>query len=381
MRWGWTGLSLGAALLGGCGRLGFDETSPFVAADCALTVSPSRARVNLNSLLTFTAEGGEPDYAFLVVGDGGGARIDAASGELRAGPGTGAATIEVVDGAGCRATADVLIGGDAMWFAGGSTAAVPSREVWRSMTGIDWTLVGQLPLRRSTGALVSWRDQLLYIGGTDGSPVATVFASPDGVTWSTLGMLPFPASNFGFAVHRGQLFVVGGNGNADNVVSSSDGATWTTVGHLPQSNHGGSLVSFEDRLWYVGGHEGTLFNWVLSSTDGASWTMAGTIPLAREYHSAFVRDGEIWIVGGQDTNPTRLPDVSVSVDGASWTSDAPLPMGRAFGPLVGFLGREWSLGGSDLGGVWSTDGATWTTHTSTFPQPRQGGAAAVFTPR
>ena len=76
-----------------------------------------------------------------------------------------------------------------------------------------------------------------------------------------------------------------------------------------------------------------------------------------------------------------LDDVSVSTSATVWNPGSPLPMARAFGPLVTFLGRVWSLGGSDLGGVWSSDGTPWTMHTSTFPQPRQGGAAAVFTPR
>lgn len=364
---------------GGCGRWGFDE-APANPDSCALTISPSPARVNFNSTLTFTAEGGQPEYTFRIAGDGD-AEIDAVTGALRAGPEAGPTTVEVVDAVGCRAIADVTIGGDTLWFAGGSTASVPSREVWRSTDGTDWTLAGQLPQRRTNGALVSFRDQLLYIAGNDGSPVATVYASPDGAAWSQIGAMPSPASNFGFAVHQGQLFVVGGNGNADNVFASEDGVTWTPVGVLPDPNHGGSLVSYEDRLWYVGGHDGALYDWVLASVDGASWTAEGTIPLAREYHSALVRDGAIWIVGGQDTSPMRLADISVTTNGANWTPVTPLPMGRAFSPLVVFLGRVWSLGGSDLGGVWSTDGTAWTSHTTTFPEPRQGGAAAVFTPR
>lgn len=371
-----TALTLAA---GGCGRWGFDETSPTDAA-CAVTIAPNPARVNFNSKINFAADGGEPGYEFSTIG-GGDAAIDASTGELRAGSEAGSTIVEVVDAAGCRAAADVVIGGDALWFAGGSTAAVPSREVWRSTNGTDWTLVGQLPQRRTDGALATFHDQLIYIAGSDATQVNTVYASPDGVAWSTIGQLPSPASNFGFAIHNSQMFVVGGNGNADNVFASNDGATWTTVGHLPDPNHGGSLVSKDGRLWYVGGHDASLYDWVLSSTDGATWTMEGTIPLAREYHSAVVRDSAIWIVGGMDTASVKLTDVSTSTSGTAWTAMSPLPTGRAFAPLVTFLGRVWSLGGSDLGGVWSTDGTTWTQHTSTFPQPRQGGAAAVFTPR
>lgn len=370
---------VGLALVGGC-RLGFDPMERPDAVDCAVTISPNPARVNFNSRLTFSADGGEPGYQFAIVTDGK-ASIEAATGELTAGAHAGTATVEVKDAAGCRASVDVVIGGDTLWFAGGSTAAVPSREIWRSTNGIDWTLAGLLPLRRTNGVLVSFRDQLLYIAGSDATPVATVFASPDGITWSLIGSLPEPASSFGFAIHRGLMFVVGGNGNADNVFSSSDGVTWTTAGHLPDPNHGGSLVSFEDRLWYVGGHNGTLYDWVLASSDGSIWTRKGSIPLAREYHAALIRDGAMWIIGGQDTMPTKLSDVSTTTNGADWTSITSLPMGRAFGPIATFAGRLWSLGGNDLGGVWSTTGTAWTVDSTTFPAPRQGGATAVFTPR
>ena len=319
MRCEWMAVSL--AIAGGCGRLGFGDAPP-ADADCAVTISPSPARVNLNSRVTFAADGGVPDYLYSLT-DGGGATIDPATGELQAGPDPAVPTVEVADAAGCRATADVVVGGDTLWFAGGSTAAVPSKEVWRTTNGIDWILAGQLPQRRMYGALVTFRDQLLYIAGSDGSPIATIYASPDGATWSTLPPLPMPSSNFGFAVHDGKLFVVGGNGNADNVYASSDGSTWNLVGHLPDLNHGGSLVSLEGKLWYVGGHNGNLYDWVLSSADGVSWTMEGTIPLAREYHSSLVISGAIMIAGGQDTTPTKLGDISTSTTGTSWTSIAP----------------------------------------------------------
>ena len=339
------------------------------------------ARVNFNSQIAFSAGGGDPEYVFSIRGDGD-ATIDGSTGELRAGPEAGSAIVEVVDAVGCRAAADVVIGGDRLWFVGGSTASVPSGQVWRSTTGTDWTLVGQLPLPRTNGSLVTFRDQLLYIAGSNSNLVKTVYASPDGVAWSEIGQLPSPASSFGFAVHQDRMFVVGGNGNTDQVFASRDGATWTPVGTLPDPNHGGTLVSHAGRLWYVGGHNGTVYDWVLSSPDGATWTMEGTIPIAREYHSAIVRDGAIWVVGGMDTGADRMTDVRTSTSGTSWTSVAPLPMPRAFGPLVAFLDRVWSLGGSDLGGVWSTDGSTWIAHpTTTFPEPRQGGAVAVFTPR
>ncbi len=379
------GIALGGSLvlslaLGGCGRWGFDEGVAGPDAACALTVSPNPGRVNLNSGLTFVAEGGVPGYTFAFDGDPGGATIEPTTGRVRAGPEPGTAIVQVTDAVGCRATADLTIGGATLWYAGGSTMAVPSREVWRTNDGLAWSLAGTLPARRTNGALVAFRNQLIFIAGSDGAQVMTVFASADGATWSTIGALPMPASNFGFAVHGDRLIVVGGNGNGDNVYASDDGVTWSMVGRLPDPNHGGILLSRGDRLWYVGGHDGSLYDWVLSSVDGAVWTMEGTIPLAREYHSGLVVEGTIWVVGGQDTTPTRLADVSVSGDGTNWSSIAPLPAARAFSPLVKFLDRIWSLGGSDMGGVFSTDRTTWTQHTTNFPVPRQGGAAAVFTP-
>src|SRR5438552_3868698 len=82
----------------------------------------------------------------------------------------------------------------------------------------------------------------------------------DGGMCAHVGQRPSWAGGFGYTVHQNRRYVVGGCSDADNVMSSDDGITWNVVGHLPMDNHGGTLVSASNKLFYTGGHNGSLFD-------------------------------------------------------------------------------------------------------------------------
>lgn len=364
-------LPLGVAA---CGRLGFDETT---ASVCTLTLDAGAARINFNTHRQLAAAGATS----FVSSDSTLADVDD-NGMLRSFDKAGQVTITAATDE-CTAEATLDVGGASFFYVGGSTMAVPTRDVLRSEDGATWTIVGQLPDRRLNGALVVFRDRLWWISGSDGStPQTEIYASDDGVTWTEAGNVPTGATNFGFTVFHDQLWFVGGNNNAGRVYRSDDAINWTEVGSLPMDNHGGSLAPLGDRLIYAGGHNGSLFNWVLASPDGATWTQIGTLAVAREYHATTVIGDRLYIFGGQDTTPTSLKDVSSTTDGTNWTTEAQLPAGRAFGSIIRQGDRFWSLGGNDGGGLWTAQiGATWTSMPTTgFVIPRQAGAAALFTP-
>jgi N-acetylneuraminic acid mutarotase len=229
------------------------------------------------------------------------------------------------------------------------------------------------------GALVTFRDRLWWISGSDGIGArAEIFSSSDGATWTQAGTVPVAAYNFGLTVFQDQLWLVGGNNNLGDVYRSSDGVMWTKAGSLPMSNHGGSLGVLGNQMIYAGGHNGSLFNWVLTSPDGATWTQVGTLPNPREYAGHVTINGRFYVFGGQDTVPTPMAIVSSTTDGTTWTAEPPLPTGRAFGPVLLMSSALWSIGGTDGGGVFQGSASgTWSTVSSTFTS-RQGGGAALF---
>jgi len=361
----------------GCGRLGFDDETPPDA--CTVSANASVARANFHSSAAFVADGGRAPYAFTLVSGPG--SVDP-SGTFTSTDQGGTATVEAVDSFGCSAQASIEIGGDSLFYVGGTSNSVPTDQVLRSDDGLTWTVVGNLPAPRNSGALLVLNDRMYWISGTNVNPARDVFASNDGVTWTKVGDVPVAATSFGNVVMHQAMWMVGGNGNTGAVRSSTDGVTWTRTGDLPEDNHGGSLAALGDSLVYAGGHNGNLYDWVLSSTDGVSWTQIGTLPAGREYHRAITIGTTMVLVGGQDTVPTPLRLVTATTDGTTFQAEPALPSGRANAGLAWFHDELWSVGGSDGNGVYSAPMAgAWVLRTSNFPAPRTSGGLVAFTPR
>lgn len=364
----------------GCGRMGFDDQATPIE-QCSLALDPGAARLNFHSQRAIQIVGGTEPVELSVTGP---ASIDDL-GVVSAGGDAGTAMISAVDAGGCTAQTSLQIGGDALFFVGGTLSGVPSAQVWRSADGIAWTNIGSLPDKRTSGALLVYRDQLWWISGSDGVGVRDeVFASRDGVTWSLVGHYPRPGANPGHAVFKDRMWIIGGAANPDTkeVYSSDGGIVWTLAGTLPMENHGGSAVVMNDQLWYLGGHSnpsGQLFDWVLSSSTGATWQTNGTLPSGREYASAVAYEGKLFLLGGQDLSSVKTTSVMVTGDGVTFTPQPALPVARAFGATTMFGDKMIAVGGSDGGAVFrGTIGTGWETPTTTFPQPRQGGRVVVF---
>jgi hypothetical protein len=373
--------------LAGCGRLGFGDR-PLDPDACAVTLTTA-ARINFNSSRTLAADGGVAPYHYALIGTG--ATIDADTGVLVARDQPGNVTVTASDDVGCSAQVDLDVGGDTLWYVGGSSNAVPSAQVWKSTDGAGWTLAGSLPDKRTSGALYVFHDQLIWASGSDGvGPRGEVFASSDGTTWTQIGTVARPGVNPGFAVFHDRLWLIGGaaSPDVDEVYASDTGAVWTLVGHLPQANHGGATVVAGDKLWYFGGHNnnnGMLYRWALSSSDGVTFQMIGNMATGREYASAIAVDGKMIIAGGQDTTPTTMATVLSTTNGTAFTTETPLPVPRAFTALVRLGELMYSIGGNDGGGVYATGAVTPTPWLQAmpadmFPKPRQAGRVAVFTP-
>ncbi|NQU18141.1 MAG: Ig-like domain-containing protein [Candidatus Saganbacteria bacterium] len=155
----------------------------------------------------------------------------------------------------------------------------------------------------------------------------------------------------------------------------------TTAASFTGRQHHAS-VSFDDKVWVIGGWDGTNYlNDVWYTSDGATWTRATASADfdARCYHAATVFDdgsGEkMWVIGGQGLiagSYTSLwrKDAWYSTDGITWTR-ATNNAGfgeRTYHKVLVHNSKMWVIGGFDGGSsgtkksdVWSsTDGITWT---------------------
>ncbi len=179
-------------------------------------------------------------------------------------------------------------------------------------------------------------------------------------------------------VFDNKIWVMGGwDGSSRNDVwSSSNGSTWTQVDAsadwTERSNH--TSVVFDNKIWVMGGNDVNCRNDVWSSSNGSSWTQvdASADWTERSNHTSVVFDNKIWVMGGYDGN--ILNDVWSSSNGSTWTqvNTSADWTGREVHTSVVFDNKIWIMGGRILIGtgrtaityaddVWSSyNGGAWT---------------------
>ena len=366
-----------ALALGGCGRIGFDDTG----AGDGLVITPAVARSNLNTTTAFAATGGMPPYTFTLTGPG---SLDAATGRFRAPSFPGTAMVTASDAAGDAATAEISFGGDHVYVVGGFVNDLPRDEVWRTVDGVQWEVVGTLPMPLGSASVLVFDDQLIVLGGAvapDGASFDTVWRSTDGVTWTEHGQLPRGFHAQGAAVFRDRLWLAGGIDAqllfADVVWSSADGTSWRIEPPLPIGIHGAMLMPFDDTLWLVAGHDtaGQAAP-IYARGDDGSWRPIGGVPIAGEYHGVTVRGDRLWVAGG-----VGLGDrVVTTTDGTAWVDVSRLPIPRLYLSLLEHQDELWVVGGIPSPTLRSADGTSWSSY-APFPVELDGGVAVSFTPR
>ncbi len=172
-----------------------------------------------------------------------------------------------------------------------------------------------------------------------------------------------------------KLWLIGGfDGSYKNDVwSSSNGTTWTlataSTAFSARSDH--QLLSFNNKLWLIGGSDGSIKNDVWSSSDGTTWTQATASAgfSARRSHQAVVFNNKMWLIAGWDGSIKN--DIWSSSDGINWTQEtASAAFSARYDHQVAvFNNKIWLIGGqgdsTSKNDVWSSsDGINWTQETS-----------------
>ena len=289
--------------------------------------------------------------------------------------------------------------GEKLWLIGGDDGT-KTNDVWSSSDGIDWTqqTASAAFSERKNHQVISFNDgsgeKLWLIGGNDGKKTNDVWSSSDGINWQQ------QITNAAFSARENhqvisfndgsgnKLWLVGGDDgkNTNDVWSSSDGINWTqqTANAAFSARKNYQVASFNDgsgdKLWLIGGFNGTFKNDVWSSTDGINWQQqtANAAFSARKNHQVVsFNDGsgdKLWLIGGSDG--AFKNDVWSSTDGINWIQQSAKTAfsARLSHQVVNFNDgsgdKLWLIGGDDISlknDVWSSsNGIEWRYGTRSF---------------
>jgi len=173
-----------------------------------------------------------------------------------------------------------------------------------------------------------------------------------------------------------KIWVIGGytTTQVNDVWYSTDGATWTTTTDAApwDTRDMQTSVVYDNKMWVIGGWNGsTHYNDVWYSTDGATWatTTDSAQWSARRRHTSVTYDNKMWVIGGWNGS-TYYNDVWYSTDGTTWatSTDAAQWSDRYGHTSVVYDSKMWVIGGNagaNQNDAWySTDGQTWTQATA-----------------
>ena len=287
----------------------------------------------------------------------------------------------------------ILDGNDAGYFTlnadSGELLFPPNPTVLAGTHTLQVQVLDSLPVPQRETAMVVVRiekSRMFIMGGWGGANNSDlrvrndVWSSTDGQNWrkdtDNAGWQGTGRELFYALEHNGRMYVLGGRAkvggsdtNVSDVWSSADGVTWREeTGSAPwgaRIYH--RAVSYNGRIYLMGGSSGGLRNDVWSSEDGETWdevTSAAAWGI-RDQHQVVVHNGRMYVMGGRTGSSTFSDDVWSSMDGENWTFLGNADWdSRQLHEAMSYAGRLYVLGGVGSGNgyrdVWSSvDGRSW----------------------
>lgn len=204
--------------------------------------------------------------------------------------------------------------------------------------------------------------------------------------WRREADLVMPRAAHAVVVHGDGIVVLGGTGAVDATagvgagearpadaptplaaraqpileVERFDGKAWSVVGRLPDAGRNApAAVSFEGRIWLIGGFDTTsnvpVASVSLFDPTSGTWSEGPALPAPRGGHAAAVLDGRIHVLGGGNSQSTLADHCTFDPVSRRWDTRAPLARAKGSPAAVVFDAKLWAIGGrsgmSDFGEV------------------------------
>ncbi len=298
-----------------------------------------------------------------------------------------------------------LLGG---WSGSARTSTIFTAPINADGTLGTWTTAGNLPSALSHSSAIVTRNRVFLLGGHNVSAtISTIFTAPinaDGTlgTWTTAGDLPSALTISSVIVTGNRVFLLGGH-NGSAVISTiftapinADGTlgTWTTAGNLPSALHSSSAIVTRNRVFLLGGwngsaHISTIFTAPINA-DGTlgTWTTAGNLPSVLSNSSAIVTRNRVFLLGGfnESARISTIFTAPINADGTlgTWTTAGDLPSVLTSSSVIVTGNRVFLLGGHNGSAVISTiftatlSGATLNDYSAFYDGSIQPTSATTF---
>jgi hypothetical protein len=183
---------------------------------------------------------------------------------------------------------------------------------------------------------------------------------PSTGSWSAGVALPSEVK-YGTAITVDEkIYLIGGwnaSGQNINQVLCFDpvSSQWSTKANMPTARIAMKLVWFENRIWAIGGNNGTDTNKVESydpATD--SWQAEASLTTARQWAVAWVANGRIYVGGGKDSSNSFLNSIEV-YDPATkqWTRAGNFPENKFAADAVVLNDKAYVVAGATASDVYS----------------------------
>ena len=234
-----------------------------------------------------------------------------------------------------------------------------------SFDGINtWITLPSLLSNMSGFAVATLNSNIYVIGGINSNNnIQSGVYKYDGASWTIDQSLPTRRANLSAVTLNGNIYAVGGMDEfnvAKSNVYAFDGASWTEKDSLPTALYGLSAVVLNNKIYSMGGYDGLSARSVFYKYDGVNpWTEVNSqevfpwedpiflfLPVSLYGLSSVVLNDKIYIIGGTDgTNIQK--SVYAWEGGSSWITGQSLPLERANLSAVTLNNKIYAMGGKD----------------------------------
>lgn len=201
----------------------------------------------------------------------------------------------------------------------GPTSNIYSAPINSNGTIGTWSLISTLPVALFGPEVLVISNKLYVLGGSNASnPLNGVYSAPILPTgmlgaWVTNSNLPTTLSHFNCAVVKNKIYTIGGRNNGNtptsNIYSASfsiDGTigTWSSSGTLPYAIDSYHLLVTKNRIYVLGGYNGSSYVATTISApinaDGTigTWSTGTSLNYGVAYGAIFSSSSKIYIVSG-----------------------------------------------------------------------------------